>query len=881
MQGRAFSLLVLGVAVLVLGASMPGRSAAEGPPDVLWNDVYDTGGDDQAVGVAVDSSGNIYVTGKTQAADLDFLTVKYDAYGRVLWSRTFDAGGDDAAYGVAVDGSGSVYVAGVSPYPEFRLVKYDGAGNLLWTFSTYGGAINGAHLVVTVDASGSVYLGGGSMNGPWHDFRTIKYDRNGNELWNKTYDTGSDDCLIAIAVDASGSVYVTGLTNYAFSWNYLTIKYDAGGNVVWAKTYDSGYDEQACSVGVDSDGNVYVTGGSETGAGGGGTEDIRLIKYDPGGGVSWNVTYDDAGRTDWANDMFVDAGGNICLAGMLMNSAGKSDFRTVMFDSSGKVVWSVSFDGGGEDQAVGIALGPAGEIVVTGRSQDATWNYRTIKYGWVPAGPPTLVWERTYNSPANGEDIAADVAVDANGSIVVAGWEYRSDLSEMWNVLIRKYDAFGSLIWSRTYDSPTHKRDEAFGVGVDPAGNVVVGITEDRADLDAGGGSHRLVRKYDSGGSLLWSRTMGSGHLNALAVDADGNIATGGDADVDPPGNLDWILCKYGAGGELLWSRTYDHGWWEAVSGVTADSSGNVAAVGMDVFDWPVTISKWLAWKYDSAGNDTWSTAYNGSGSGWHCARAVAFDLNGNLVVGGREAVSGEGQNWLVRKYDAAGKVLWGRTHNYVAGIYDGDECVDLAVDRWGNTIAVGYEGGDLGGGLADWLIMIYSPGGDVLWSIRPADLKCEPGRGLFGAAVTSDGFVVVGGSEVAGQGLNWHIQKYTYDGTPAGSAPPAGAGPPPVQVPARHLLIAPNRLDLGGPQGEVKFHLKGDPGGVAEIRIYDSSGAFMGKMSVTLNAGGVGEATYTAEGIDGKKPAPGAYWALATGGGVNDKKLFFVVKKK
>jgi proline racemase len=98
--------------------------------------------------------------------------------------------------------------------------------------------------------------------------------------------------------------------------------------------------------------------------------------------------------------------------------------------------------------------------------------------------------------------------------------------------------------------------------------------------------------------------------------------------------------------------------------------------------------------------------------------------------------------------------------------------------------------------------------------------------------------------------------------------------------VGAGKIMVAPNRLDLSVPQGKVKLHLKGNAGGAVTIRIYDVAGRFMGDETVTLNSGGIGVIEYGCEGFDGIPPAPGACWALAEGGGVKDKKMFYVTRK-
>jgi len=117
-------------------------------------------------------------------------------------------------------------------------------------------------------------------------------------------------------------------------------------------------------------------------------------------------------------------------------------------------------------------------------------------------------------------------------------------------------------------------------------------------------------------------------------------------------------------------------------------------------------------------------------------------------------------------------------------------------------------------------------------------------------------------------------------DPTAPGPSSPSTEPSPTDKITKGHIIIAPNRLDLSSPSGKVKFHLKGDAGGVVTIRIYDAAGRYMGETEVTLNSGGVATVEYGLAGFGGYPPAAGAYWALATGGGVDDRKLFFVTKK-
>jgi hypothetical protein len=101
------------------------------------------------------------------------------------------------------------------------------------------------------------------------------------------------------------------------------------------------------------------------------------------------------------------------------------------------------------------------------------------------------------------------------------------------------------------------------------------------------------------------------------------------------------------------------------------------------------------------------------------------------------------------------------------------------------------------------------------------------------------------------------------------------------LAVTSGQLVIAPTRLDLAHPDSAVKFHLHGSSGGSVEIRVFDAAGEYVGRQVVSLDAGGVGTGSLTISGVGGRALTAGAYWAVASGGGVNDKKLFYVARKK
>lgn len=205
----------------------------------VWRQFYDGGGTDMAYGIAVDSQNNAIVTGASFSSgtgNLDFRTLKLaSSTGQILWNRTYNEGWDDEAFGVAVDRpTGNVYVSGYSGAlgvaRKWTVVKYDAAGTLIWNKSgSTAEYANG----VAVDLLGDPYVTGSSIGGvtPF-DFRAIKYaSSTGNELWNRTFDSGAFDYANAIAVDDSQRVYLTGTRHIGgFATgddDMLTVKYGA------------------------------------------------------------------------------------------------------------------------------------------------------------------------------------------------------------------------------------------------------------------------------------------------------------------------------------------------------------------------------------------------------------------------------------------------------------------------------------------------------------------------------------------------------------------------------------------------------------------------------------------------------------------------------
>ena len=327
--------------------------------DTAWVRRYNGPGSyyDYADAMVIDGSGNAYVTGQSPGSGTgaDYATIKYRSDGDTAWVRRYNGPGNstDAASAIAIDGSGNVYVTGWSLGPEteydYATVKYYPNGDTAWV-RRYNGTGDSTDRAsdIAVDDLGNVYVTGSSYHSATgRDYLTIKYYPNGDTAWARRYNGPGDttDYAWAITVEGSGNVYVTGQSHSSETGaDYATIKYYPDGDSVWVRRYNgpgNGTDA-ASAMATDGSGNVYVTGRSH----GLGTEyDYATVKYYPNGDTGWVRRYNGPGNSyDRAIDIGIDGSHNIYVTGNSLGSGTGYDYATI------KYVQSLRGDANGDGQ---------------------------------------------------------------------------------------------------------------------------------------------------------------------------------------------------------------------------------------------------------------------------------------------------------------------------------------------------------------------------------------------------------------------------------------------------------------------------------------------------------------------------------------------------
>jgi len=400
--------------------------------------------DEEPTGMVVDSSGNVYVTGRTSIPDYTaYVTIKYNTHGQEEWSAGYNPPNCiSSAAAIAIDHSRNVYVTGTSGtfgigYPDYVTIKYNSSGQQQW-IARYDGGPNSddGATAIAVDDLGNVYVTGRS-GFPASDYATLKYDSSGQQQWVARYNGSGDDAdyPIAIAVDRFGEVYVTGSSfGLGTGTDYATVKYDNAGEELWVARYTgagSNVDRPA-GMTIDASGNLYVTGTSSVA---GGISDYATIKYDNSGQQQWVARYNGTGNgSNQAAGVAIDAVGNVYVTGGSNASDNASDYATIKYNSVGQQQWASRYRalGSGGDFATAITVSSSGNVYVTGQSFG---DFGTIKYN--SAGQQE--WVARYNAPQGFDDYASGIALDRRENVYVTGASRQSDIVFDWDFATVKY----------------------------------------------------------------------------------------------------------------------------------------------------------------------------------------------------------------------------------------------------------------------------------------------------------------------------------------------------------------------------------------------------------------------------------------------------------
>ena len=377
------------------------------------------------------------------------------------------------------------------------------------------------------DELGNVYVAGastgtvGESSAGAYDPMVVKYDADGNKIWNLQLGSSNFDWITDIVVDGQNNFYVTGYTEgnleglkSAEVSDVWLAKYDSDGNQIWIEQFGTDRTNRSFSIDVDVNGDVYLSGYTVEETRRSQSDDSWVTKYDSEGNRQWFSEFGTR-QFDEAYDVAVDNEGNVFSTGWTLgdlggNNAGVYDVWLAKHDNDGELQFIEQFGTEDYEFAWGVDTDNEGNVYVTG------WTLGDI--GGTNAGEYD-VWLAKYNNDGDrlwiqqfgtaGDDslLFGGIEVDSNGDILLAGHtddNLAGANSGSFDAWAAKYNSDGDRLWIQQFGTPD--LDYAQGISSDNAGNIYVsGITEGSLGALNAGAADAWVAKLDTDSGMLLS----------------------------------------------------------------------------------------------------------------------------------------------------------------------------------------------------------------------------------------------------------------------------------------------------------------------------------------------------------------------------------------
>jgi len=463
--------------------------------------------------------------------------------------------------------------------------------------------------------------------------------------------------------------------------------------------------------------------------------------------------------TNQASKVITDSSGNVIIAGSTDERRAGLDMLVIKYSSTGVPLWTNRYNGPGnrDDVAQALAVDGGGNVFVTGYSYASNTtnsaDFATIAYSSL--GTP--LWTNRYNGPGNDTDVATAIATDTSGNVFVTGFSWSGTSFDFATI---KYANSGLPLWTNRFDGAAHFGDFPRAIAADGSGNVfVTGFSYNNPASDC----DFATIAYSNSGVPLWTNIDdGPGMLidqpQAIAVDFGGNILVAGYSYNGS--NYDYMTIKYSGAGLPLWVNFYDGPGtnFDAATALAVDGNGNAFVTG---YSWSGNSYDFATVKYSSAGLALWTNRYNGSANGTDQPSGIALDTAGNVFVSGISPGSGSSSDFATIKYSNSGTPIW--TNRYNGPGNSIDEARAITVSGSGNVFVTGPSCGL--GGSRDCATIAYSNSGAPLWTNR---FNSPGNRDDSAFAVGRDAagnIFVTGGSSGLGTMNDFATTKYSSNG--------------------------------------------------------------------------------------------------------------------
>ena len=308
-----------------------------------------------------------------------------------------------------------------------------------------------------------------------YDAWLIKTDRDGSEVWNKTFGGELKDGARSVVITTDSCIVMAGYTDsfgHGYAHDFWLIKTDNTGHELWNRTYGGYRSEAGFSVFQTTDGGFIITG--YTYSFGAGANDVWLIKTDPTGYEVWNKTFGGPeGEYGMSVQQTTDQG--FIIAGSTSSFGdGNDDGWLIKTDSDGNELWNKTIGGGNNDWFGSVAQTRDGGYIITGD----TASFSTGGYdAWFVKtdGSGVSQWQ-TVRGEAFFHETGYSIQQMSDGGFIATGsiTSLNTSLSDLW---VRKLSRSGTEQWYLIF--PGAKNDCGYSIRpTKDGGSVVVGYTD-------------------------------------------------------------------------------------------------------------------------------------------------------------------------------------------------------------------------------------------------------------------------------------------------------------------------------------------------------------------------------------------------------------------
>ncbi len=640
---------------------------------------------DEAFAVAVDSEDNILIAGKL-GGNLSF--AKYYPNSTLAWSKTLKRGSySEEAKGVAVDSNDNIILTGkrsAGTSLDLWLLKFDKNGNHIWNITNGdSGSLQDFGNAVAIGPGNSIYVAGKktdtirSNSEMW----ILKYDSSGSLLWNKLFTNYNNDTEgMGIAVDSYGNAFAAGYV-YVGPGNSLfaVVKYNSSGSQVWNTTFGGSGTESAKSIALDNAGNIYVAG--LTGSFGNGSssyKDVWTVKLNSTGSILWNRTFGGLNLNDEGDGIAVTSDGTSYVSGIADSASGSTaKLLLLRYNSTGSLISAKKRYWYGNERGWGIALNSKDEPVIGGRLLSSSGRsmlmlkYHGFELQNQTEGELALIDTIGSGNTTKGEDWYCSVS--ASDGAGASGYN-SSNI-----VHIRDYSPAVTNVFvnSTTQYNYSNENITCYANATDIDGDNIT---------YTGFWFKNGVQQFYG-----WNRTFGRASNDevayGIAVDSNSNVIMAGEKD---PNQGDLFTVKFDSQGNYLWNVTEDpsgSSGHDVLKDASVDSEDNVVVAGMSTSS--SNCERIWVVKYNSSGAKLWNnTLYTGAcTTGYLETSAESAAIGPNMIAAAGTIQNSTLRNMLTVVYNSSGSLLWNRTKDFNG---NKDDATGVAVDSQGNVFVVG-----------------------------------------------------------------------------------------------------------------------------------------------------------------------------------------------